>query len=169
MSLEPAPVAVIKLFEKAMRDNHERLVEAGVTVQILMKHAKVGDDGKPKGPALKLHGVPAFATVKIMSVADRVAGAEDIRIVLDGDSWPEHTEERQLAIADHELTHVLVDDDGKTDDAERPVLKMRHHDYDGGLFFEVCERHGMEEPQTEALLAAYAKARQLELFAAEVA
>ena len=56
-----------------------------------------------------------------------------------------------------------MDDDGSVDDAGRPVLKMRHHDHESGLFWEVIERHGTEEPQAEYLLEAWSKARQLEL------
>ncbi len=143
-----------ELCDEVMQTHHPLLKEAGVTVQILTAHAKVSEaTGEPVGPALKLHGVPALAIVKVTSLKDRVGGIEDARIILDGDQWPDFGEERQRSILDHELTHLVpVYKDGflQTDDANRPKLKTRPHDADLGVFFEVVERHGMQAVEAQA-------------------
>ena len=53
--------------------------------------------------------------------------------------------DKQRALLDHEVAHLeLVRDDAgkvKTDDAGRPRLRIRPHDYQTGGFWDVIERH----------------------------
>ena len=133
------------LLAEVMKTYHPDLFEAGVMVGVLTAHAKEGADGEPRGPALTHHGSQAAAVIKITSQADRAAGLPDCILKLDGDRWDTWTTERQTAILDHELTHVLLDRDAdgtvRTDDSNRPKLKMRPHDVDLGIFEDVVKRH----------------------------
>lgn len=136
-----------------MRRWHDDLGKAGVTVSVLTAHADEADLEKGKS-ALRHHGYPAAALVRVNSHKDRVEGKADATILVDGDQWPDWPAERRLAILDHELTHLeLVMKDGavQRDDCGRPRLRLRKHDFELGGFEAVAERHKRAEIQVEAL------------------
>ena len=143
------------LLAEVMTLYHADLADAGVRVGLLYAHAKRDDrTGEPRGPALKLHGYPCAALVRINSQRDRVQGKPDATIELDADAWEERPREEKVAILDHELEHLLLvrDDAGGValDDANRPKLKMREHDLVIGGFVSVCERHKMAALEAQA-------------------
>ena len=121
--------------------------------------------GERKGPAIKHHGYAAAAVVRIVSQKDRVSGMPDAMIDIDGDAWPEWTEQRQRAVLDHELHHleVVKEDSGavKLDDCNRPKLKMRLHDFEIGGFAEIAKRYKEEALEVEAARAMADKFGQL--------
>lgn len=155
----------LNVLVQAMTDYHPRLVKAGVTVDLSVAFAKVDEEtGEVLGPALKVRGVPVLAKVKIMPLEDRIQGSGDARITIDGDRWADLSPDERLAVLDHELTHLQVQEEmirqappkagdppspvapvefrPKLDDAQRPKLKMRQHDHEYGWFDEVAKRHG---------------------------
>lgn len=145
------------LLEAVRAAHHAERLE-GVTFAVLMVHAEVDSTGAPKGFALKHHGMPAAAKVRIVSLRDRAHGLADVEIQIDGDRWPKWSKATQRAILDHELTHLLR---GKgEDDLGRPKLKIRDHDFQVGWFHEVAERHGkasVEVNQARVLATEYGK------------
>lgn len=149
----------VRLLAETRAKYHPVLDEIGVRVSILMAIAAVDKDGNKKGPALKVHGVPALAKVRIVKHSDRVQGMADAEIVVDGDEWAFFPREKKVAILDHELLHLdpQIDEDGKpvTDDGGRPVLKMRHHDHQIGWFKEIAERHGKHSVEMEQARAMF--------------
>lgn len=160
-----APGDIRHLCRQVMRDWHPKLVEASVRVELLVAYGKVNEDGEIIAPALKHHGVRALGVCKIIPIQQRVLGLGDVLILLDGDEWPEMGEDEQLALLDHELTHVdlvlemravakptvpgalvtetQVQATVQLDDAGRPKLRMRQHDRDYGWFDSVAQRHGL--------------------------
>lgn len=136
------------LLAQVIEEHHQDLKEAGVTVQVLQAHAKRDKHGVPKGPALKLHGYPCMAIVSIIGLKDRVGGGKDARIVIDGDRWGDGPAKEQFATLDHEMMHLTLvrDEEGPVvlDDACRPKLKMRLHDYELGIFEDIVKRHGKD-------------------------
>src|SRR4051812_37217959 len=126
---EPDQVA---LLDHTLDTYHQRLRAVGIRVALRQAMSPVDDEGNPKGPALKHHGVPCYATVKIVSQKDRVMGQADAINTLDGDRWPTIDKATRIAILDHELTHLepLLEEDGapKEDDCGRPKLTMKVHD-----------------------------------------
>ncbi len=121
------------------------LAEVDVRVDVLMARPTVDKHtGEPKGPALKLHGVPALAIVRITTTKDRVAGLADAIVYIDHDRWEDMPEVRRTALVHHELEHLQLaceaDGTPKTDDACRPKLKMKPHDWDLGGFASTVER-----------------------------
>lgn len=133
------------IMERAMELYHGQLLEAGVRVGLLEAFAKRNQNGEAQGPAIRHHGYPAAAVIKINSLKDRVEGKPDATITVDGDRRGEWSEERLLALFDHELCHlqIVVDDDGNVilDDANRPKLKSVPHDAEVGVFWCVVDRH----------------------------
>ena len=140
-----AEADITDLVSSVMRDCHRPLAEAEVKVDVLLAHAaRDKESGEPKGPAIRLNGYPCYATIRITSQKERVAGLGDALLTIDGDRWPDLLVEQQRALIDHELTHlVLVTEDGtpQTDDCFRPKLRSRPHDAQFGIFWEVVERH----------------------------
>jgi hypothetical protein len=141
-SRPPDDVAEVdSLIADVVSAHHPDLAEAGVTYDILFSYSKSG------GPALKLHGYPCAAIVKINSYELRAKGAADVTLKIDGDDWPDWDEDRRRALIDHECQHIIIKRDRKsgeikTDDAGRPKLGMRLHDLVLGGFAVIAERHG---------------------------
>lgn len=113
---------------------HPDLAKHGVTVGLL---AAAG--------GLALHGYPAAALVRVNALRLRVQGAPDCTVELCHESWQQRPEAERRAILDHELEHVVIlfEKDGKpkTDDAHRPKLRLKPHDFQIGGFKNVIERH----------------------------
>jgi len=141
---------MVRLLAEAFDKYHGSRLRKGddaVRVSIIQAWAKTDEDGNPVGAALKHHGVPCFAKVRIVNQRDRVNGLADAEILVDGDAWPHLEIPQRLAIIDQQLTRiepVCHDDTGlfKLDDCGRPKLKIRLPDYQIAGFHEVRERHG---------------------------
>lgn len=129
----------MKMIAAMMEKYHIELANAGVTVECLLA-------SNDRGDAVKLHGLPCFATIKVMSYKDRVAGTADARMVIDLDKWSDLHADERAALVDHELEHLEVVLDKKTnklktDDIGRPRLKCKPHDYEQGGFYSIVRRH----------------------------
>jgi hypothetical protein len=135
-----APQEVIDRANALIDKYHPDLKAAEVTIDYLF----VSDSGD--GPALKLHGVPCYAIVRIVSLKDRAKGLADAEILIDRDKYDLMDGATRDALLDHELYHLVVrrDDLGQfmTDDQHRPKLKMRPHDWEFGWFEAIAARHG---------------------------
>jgi hypothetical protein len=147
---------VTSLISEVMNQYHPDLEKAGVTVSALF------------ADELRHHGYSARATIKINSVKDRIEGKADCTLTICEPDWEEMSAEERSALIDHEETHlILVRDEDKRvkyDQAERPKLKMREHDFQGGYFFEVAERHKESSPEAVSYKPLQARMRQLLLF-----
>jgi hypothetical protein len=147
-----------------MERYHQPLHDAEVRVAILLA---VNDDGD----AVVHGGYPALATIKIVSLKDRVLKQVDAELLIDERAFRELTYDQQEALLDHELTHlelgkygykavsreVVSPDTGDvtyeptgetklwfhTDDLGRPKLKSVKGDANvGDMFKAVIFRHG---------------------------
>ena len=160
---------VLSLLLRAMADWHPELREAGVEVGVLMAY-------NPDGPAVKHHGAPAFATIRVVSLKDRVSKSYDAEMLIDEGEWGRFREHHRSALVDHELKHLQLvplspkerkaaqREDPKApwwklDDLGRPRLKLRPGDWDAGDGFkEVVARHGDVAIEYMNLASAKAKA-----------
>lgn len=157
MGVYPAPSEVNELVAELIETYHPELADVEATILCQMHESKNG---------LALHGYPAYATVRLIPAKDRAAGLPDARITIDAEEWHEMPEAKQRAVLDHELHHLEVvgqwspgDDDNpsrfvcKTDDAGRPKMKLRKHDYNFGGFYEIAERHRGHSVESEHFAA----------------
>ncbi len=159
IAYEKAKQRVVDLLGDVMSEHHPELAACEVTVDILMvsSHDK---EGSRLPDAVKLHGYPCLATMKIVPLKQRVLGQADALLSIDELAWEDLSEEQQVAALDHELEHIeVVDEDGgfvsvdpdtsemigtpKSDDIGRPVLKLKLHDWQLGGFRNVAKRHGI--------------------------
>lgn len=164
---------VLGLLAKVMRDHHPDLLEAGVLVGVVMA-------SNPSGDAVKHHGAPAFACIKVVSLRDRVTKGTDAELLIDADKWADLRPRQQLALLDHELAHlklkkswrrdILDENDEPTgetelkweaDDLDRPKLKTIPGDWDSGDgFARVVARWGSDAIEYENIARCKARADQ---------
>lgn len=140
-----ADESVTDLVTEVMQAHHQDLAAEGVTVATLMARGKRDKDGVLVGVAITIGGYQCAGCLRITSLKQRALGMADAVMLLDGDRWDGWKRERQVALVDHELTHLqLVDgDEGfETDDLGRPKLRARRHDREFGWFDDVAARHG---------------------------
>ena len=146
---------VVRLAGEVMAKYHPDLAEAGVTLCLLMAAARVdGRTGEPRGPAVTLHGYPCKATIKVNSEKDRVEGKADLTVTIDAAAYDDMAEAERVSLLDHELEHAVLlrEKDGavRTDDAGRPRVKLRPHDFQLGGFVNVCDRHKQHAHEAQA-------------------
>lgn len=103
--------------------------------------------GAENASSVQLHGYDCAAVIKVVAYDQRVDSRRDAEIKIDQRTWDEITEPQQRALLDHEITHLeLVIDDKtgivKTDDAGRPKLRLRLHDWQLGGFRSISQRYG---------------------------
>ena len=150
---QPAPQMLL-LLEEVKRLYHGWLEDHGIRIDLLVAKAKEDKNGDTSGSALRQHGYQANAIVRITSYKDRVLGRGDAEIVVDGDMWHLWSREQQMALLDHELEHIepivkdAIGEGGmrttvlQRDDANRPKLRLKKHDFQVGWFDSVARRHG---------------------------
>lgn len=141
------------LLAKVIEEYHPRLLNEDVRVGILMAYASVDENtGEKKGHAIKGYaGAAAGASVKKVAAKDRLTKKYDVELLIDGDAWPNLPEQQKVAILDHEMTHIETT--GKTDDNNRPLVKMREEDFIVWGFLEVVQRHGVHAMEHRSLKA----------------
>jgi hypothetical protein len=149
----PASPDITDRIAEVLMDYHGDLAEHGVTIGILMA---TSDDDKP---AVTKDGYPCAALIEKTSYKNRCLGIADAVITIDSASWKDFTEAEKVAVLDHELMHLelVYDKDGvlKTDDANRPKLKMRLHDFQIGGFAVIAERHGAASIESQEFRSVY--------------
>jgi hypothetical protein len=94
----------------------------------------------------------------------------DFVILLNMEVWydPEFTEDKKLALVDHELCHAaaVIDDDGeKRDERGRKVWRSRKHDIEE--FYAIVNRHGCYKRDLELFAEALLKKRKTPLLNVE--
>lgn len=142
---DTAPQEVLDLINSTIEEFYPELVEADVTVDAMMAYDEKG------GFPVKHGGYPALAMIKSTSLKNRVKGMADAEITIDAEAFKNMNKLQQKALIDHELCHLIVvrDKEGniKTDDADRPKLRMRKHDHQMGWFREIAIRHKYNSPE----------------------
>lgn len=96
-----ADESVYKDVERVIKLWHKDLADNKVKVGILFAY-------DPKGPAVMHGGYPAYATVRILSLRDRVSKDYDVEVLIDADLWKSSEQAHKDAILDHEFSHVEV-------------------------------------------------------------
>jgi hypothetical protein len=144
----PPDKSVLDLVDAVLNkyEEHNQLVTAGVKIDVLMAYGKESKSGE-KGDAIKHHGVKALGLMKRNGLKERVLGHGDALMLLDGDWFATASDAERKAVIDHELLHLDLKRDEtfavEADDADRPKLVLRPHDYELGEFILIAKRHGM--------------------------
>lgn len=153
---EVCDASVKDLVKKISKKFHPGTIEAEVSVECIFADAGFDKKNNPK-PAVKLHGLPCFAIIKKSSVEQRAQGMSDATIIIDQHKWDKLSEPERMALIDHELEHISVqrEDNGaiKTDEAGRPVIKLKPHDWELSGFRAIAERHKEAALEVQELIA----------------
>lgn len=148
---QAAPQEIIDLAERIKREHHVGLIEAGVTICWL-----VARNSDPAGHAITFKGWPAKALCRLNPLRDRVAGLTDCTILIDAQWWGLAPERERAAVIDHELTHINVCryrvGNVRYDDANRPKLELRKHDFELCGFHAMVERHGVNSAEAKGFM-----------------
>lgn len=109
------------------------------------------------GPAVTVHGVPAFASIRVMPLKDRAMGRGDVEITFDGYLFDNMTDNQKKALIDHELYHLETkrnkDGEIKRDDLGRVEYKLRPHDREFGWFDAIARRWGKDSVEYQQAVA----------------
>lgn len=158
-TLAPSSVPQIANGVLCRHETHKPLLNAKVKIDYLFARACADEDNAPIDIPIKVRGHRAWAQCRIINLKDRAKGNADAEILIDGDHWDRISLPEQEAILDHELHHlsVIVSRQGavRTDDLNRPKLKLRKHDIEFGWFTVVAERngeHSVERQQAKSLM-----------------
>lgn len=120
---------------------HETLKDNSVKIDFVFAYPDFDETtGEPINNALQKNGVRALGIARKLPAKDRAMGRADAEISLDGHWWQNAEEGERKALLDHELHHLVATAD--RDDMGRPIIKMRKHDYEIGMFHVIAQRHG---------------------------
>jgi hypothetical protein len=167
VSYQLAAETVHQRVARIMETYHRDLFEWELKVAILNAFPEINSEGELCRYAVTCNGYRAAAAIRFTGIKERVHGIGDAELVIDKEYFDDLNEDEKDALIDHELQHLelRIDGDGnvKTDDINRPVLKLRMHDWQMGGFNAILERHGKNALELQAfeITAKDLKNRQL--------
>ena len=140
-----ADKAVYTRLESMISGYYGELLECSVTIGILFAHPS---SKSPDKPAIMVHGIQVYSTIRLINLKDRVAGLPDVQLILDGPYWSDRTttEANRTEIIDSQLYRLEVKRDKSggiiTDDLGRPVFRLKRPDYALSGYDAIIRRHG---------------------------
>jgi hypothetical protein len=158
-----------KHYSKAGIDLMNRIERVRKEWHPMLKNVQLGAlyvFGEEPEQVLKHQGYPAAAVIKIIGTKERAAGMDDALLVVDQYVYEGLTEAQRDAMIDHELYHLELVIDDKTDKPKfdslgRHRLSVRKHDRQFGWFDEVAQRHGENSLEVIQAKSIIASTRQL--------
>lgn len=161
---ERAETAIQLQAHDLLMEHHPDLHAAGVTVEVIFGYASRNADDEQVGHAYKVHRRPVSSASSKTKLIDRVLGAADIRIELDGDQWESLHVDQQSAIIDRELQSFAVAKDAEDgvilDSHGRPKLKRRLPDFEVSIYTEIAKRHREASVEVISMAQIYQQAGQ---------
>jgi len=135
---------------EVIRAHHRHLIGERIEYVFRSKHAKKA--GKVVlGTARLVQGLNAFLAAPTDEEQDVFSGdAGETFFVMEiaKDTWKELDEKQRVALVDHELCHMWVEDEVDDDGNEKRVFKILAHDVEE--FTPIINRHGLWKPDLEA-------------------
>lgn len=137
---------VQQIWADVLEEFEPDLHSASLTADLL--YAESDNDN----PAIRVHGDPAEACIKVNGLDQRVRGLADVLVKIDKTNWDLLDEEERRALLWHEAHHVELKRDKQTnavmlDDHGRPKVKLRRHDATLGLFRCVLDKFADKSPE----------------------
>lgn len=161
---ERAPEEIVDLVKSIAAQFHGSLIDAEVSVGVLLAEPSRDENGEPHGPAVKVRGHEALAAVRVVNYRDRVSGLPDVQIVLNHPRWQESSDDEQNAVIDHCLESLELKRDADAaivrDDLGRPKLTIRHPERIVEWFDAVVRRFGSAAPEWQQFESVRAHTRQ---------
>jgi hypothetical protein len=167
----PAPPDALKMLDEIIREHypHVPLLRSPLSINLRFVLA----DEESDAPALSKGGWPCEALCIKVPTRMRAAGAADVIIEVDAEAWQGLDGKGRFALLHHEVHHIELvdledhcDEDGevsytcKLDPLNRPVVKLRRHDYECGGFARIHEIYGEESPEARQMTYAHSRLEQ---------
>jgi hypothetical protein len=146
--------------DEIIREHYPHLASLEREIQIRLQFVLSESDA----PALSKGGWPCEALCSKIPTKMRAAGGPDVLIEFDYNHWKALDSLQQKALLHHELHHVEVVDvkqctnpDGEVyhecrlDALQRPVVRLRKHDYECGGFSAIHELYADDSPEARQL------------------
>jgi hypothetical protein len=131
---------IASLVQDVMKIYYTDLLEQNIKIDLIDAYDSMG------GPAVTVHGLPAAASIRVLSLKDRIMDRGDVEITFDGYVVDGFSKDEKMALIDHELYHIETkrNKDGqiKYDDIGRVEYKLKPHDREFGWFDAVARRWG---------------------------
>lgn len=159
----PPPVAALAGEILAEHESHKLTLDAKVKIDFVFAFSELNDQGIETKPALSKGGVKCNGICRKIPLKDRALDRGDVEISLDGRWWGEAGAAECRALLDHELHHIEVKTDENgicRDDLQRPIIKLRKHDYEFGWFTIIAARHGKASGEVQQARTMMEKAGQ---------
>lgn len=107
-------------------------------------------------PCLKVHGTPALGCTRLITGKHRVFNPNDAEICVDRYFWDNTTQDKQRALLDHELEHIVVRTDAQGTqmiDAATGRIKLRLKPDDWAItgFLSTVRRFGQDANEVVAI------------------
>lgn len=115
---DTAPPDVLNTINRIIRQHHPLLAETGCNVGAVFA-------SNADGPAIKVHGTSALATIQVVSAKRRPHCEYDAEITIDASEWNQLHPEQQDALICHELCHLK-----RKEHSEKKLAKLRKEDPD---------------------------------------
>jgi hypothetical protein len=115
---DTAPDEVLAMVQRIISQFHPDLAETGCKVGALFAFNE-------SGPAIKLHGSAALATVQVVSPKRRPHCEYDAEILIDAGEWSQLSPAQQDALIDHEASHLR-----RKEWSEKKLAKLRKENPD---------------------------------------
>jgi hypothetical protein len=152
--LDRDPKSLVATLNQALASYHKDLREVGVKITVLM--ARAFDANEDPIAAVKLAGCACLAKIRVYNTKQRLLTGADAEIVVDGRTYDDLDDAQQVALFDHELSHLdLVyglDKKLSLDDLGRPKLKTHPDDFMLTGFYDVIRRHGESANEAGAVM-----------------
>lgn len=135
---------LLKVAKDVIKTHHAAICH--VKIDLLFAHGKRDENNNVVGDAIRHQGHKALALASKVSLLNRKKGMGDCQVLVDHDWWEKATSAEQFALLDHEFHH-FAPVDGKFDELDRPIIKIRKHDVQIGWFSVVAKRNGIHSQE----------------------
>jgi len=140
---------VLERVERMRARYHSELDDFEATINVLWIDRRTDEDGEwVDGPLLTHNGYSALATIRKTPERDRLLGVADAILSINGEFYRDLDDAGRDALIDHELEHLEIarrnNDEVLWDDAGRPKLRLRKHDWQLGGFLSIARIAHME-------------------------
>jgi len=140
-----ADEAAVQMLDSVIQRWHPELKKAGVKIGFIFA---LNDKGAP----VKHGGYPAYATIRVVPLKDRVSKGYDAELLVDGGHWANDKRECQYALLDHEMSHLILVRDKPKKSGSRPDHDDMDDDDDDDLVVTPEEPEDDDEEGTSSAL-----------------
>lgn len=136
---EPADAETMRTIRHVAENHHARLLNNGVKIGAVMVWPPVDSNGQYRGHAITRHGHRCLARIKKRRDDEVTTNPNHVTIFIDALGWEESNPDRQRAIIDNALEHVVLN---RVSEEHGPILSLQPDEIAFTGFYSVIARNG---------------------------